>query len=133
MGEFVVAVAAIIVKGDRVLAMRRAPDKDAGAGLWETLSGRVEIDEDPRDAMAREITEECGLDVELEERPIDCYAARRGDDPMIVIVYRATWRAGEVERSSEHDAHAWWTPAEFRANSTLARLADAIDRAMSAD
>jgi ADP-ribose pyrophosphatase YjhB (NUDIX family) len=132
VGEFVVAVAAVIVKEDRVLAMRRAPDKDAGAGLWETLSGRVEIDEDPREAIAREILEESGLEVDLDERPIDCYAARRGDDPMIVIVYRATWRAGEVQRSPEHDAHAWWTPAEFRQRSMLPRLADAVDRAITA-
>ena len=133
MGEVIVAVAAIVVKEGRVLAMRRAPDKDAGAGLWETLSGRVEIDEDPRAAIAREILEESALDVELDDRPIDCYAARRGEEPMVVIVYRARWRAGEVTRSAEHDAHAWWTPAEFRERSTLVRLADAIDRAMSSN
>ena len=38
---FIVAVAAIVVRSGTVLAMRRAPHKDAGPGLWETLSGRV--------------------------------------------------------------------------------------------
>lgn len=130
--RFVVAVAAVVVRDGRVLAMRRSATKDAGAGLWETLSGRVEPDEQPLDAVAREIDEECGLTVRVRPRPVDAYVARRGAAPMTVIVYRADWMAGEVQRSAEHDAHAWWTPAEFRAKSTLARLADAVDRAMDA-
>lgn len=129
---FVVAVAAIVVRGDRVLAMRRSPKKDAGAGLWETVSGRVEPDEVLEHAVAREIVEETGLEVRLWPRPIDAYVARRGDRPMCVVVYRADWIAGEVVRSDEHDAHAWWTASEFRERSTLTRLADAIDRALSA-
>jgi len=128
---FVFAVAAVIVRGDRVLAMRRSQQKDAGAGLWETVSGRVEPDEDPRDAIAREIAEETGLTVSIEARPIDAYTARRGDAPMVVVVYRARYVDGEVERSDEHDAHAWWTPAQLRARSTLTRLVDAVDAAFT--
>src|SRR5690606_21276821 len=105
----------VIFKGDRVLAMRRAATKDAAPGLWETLSGRVEPDEQPLDALAREIEEECGLEVRVDPRPVDAYVARRRDEPMLVLVYRAEWIAGEVRRSEEHDAHAWWTPAELRA------------------
>lgn len=129
MSTFVVAVAAVIFKGERVLAMRRAASKDAGAGLWETLSGRIEPGEEPLAALEREIDEECGLEVRIDPRPVDAYAARRGSAPMLVLVYRADWIAGEVRRSEEHDAHAWWTPEEFRRESTLERLADAIDRA----
>jgi 8-oxo-dGTP pyrophosphatase MutT (NUDIX family) len=129
---FVVAVAAIVVRGDRVLAMRRSARKDAGRGLWETVSGRVEPDEALEDAMRREIAEETRLRVRLRDGPVDAYVMRRLDRPMCVVVYRADWLEGEVVRSEEHDAHAWWTAAEFRQNSTLARLADAIDRAMAA-
>lgn len=131
---FVVAVAAVIVREDgRVLAMRRSAEKDAGAGLWETVSGRVEPDEPLEDAMLREITEETGVEVRLRPRPVDAYVARRADRPMCVVVYRADYVAGEVVRSREHDAHAWWTPAELRAETTLARLADAVDRAVALD
>ncbi|MEC7519765.1 MAG: NUDIX domain-containing protein [Myxococcota bacterium] len=130
MPKFVLAVAAVVIRDGRVLAMRRSPDKDAGAGLWETLSGRVEADEQPLDALRREIAEECGLDVEIDPRPIDAYVARRGVEPMGVIAYRARWTGGEVRRSAEHDAHAWWTPEELRAHSTLRRLVDAVDRAL---
>ncbi len=134
MSAFVVAVAAVIFDGEgRVLAMRRSADKDAGAGLWETLSGRVEPGEEPLDAMVREIEEECGLEVRIDPRPVDAYAARRNEAPMVVVVYRAERVAGEVRRSREHDDHAWWTPAEFRARSTLTRLADAIESAAALD
>jgi 8-oxo-dGTP pyrophosphatase MutT (NUDIX family) len=129
LGGFVVAVCAVIRDGDRVLALRRAPTKDAGAGLWETVSGRVRPDEPLLDAMAREIAEETGLEVALDPRPLDAYVARRGSAPMCVVVYRGTRVSGEVRRSDEHDDHAWLTPAAFRATTTLTRLADAVDRA----
>ncbi len=129
--RFVLAVAAVIVDGDRVLAMRRSPSRDAGAGVWETPSGRVSADEAPLDAIAREIQEETGLEVALDPRPIDAYTARRGEAPMAVIVYRARRLRGEVARSDEHDAHAWWTLAELRASGAPARLVDAIERALT--
>ena len=50
---------------------RRFAAKDAGAGLWETVSGRVEADEAPLDAIAREVREETGLVVAIDPRPGD--------------------------------------------------------------
>ncbi|GAB5544354.1 MAG: NUDIX domain-containing protein [Sandaracinaceae bacterium] len=131
MPGFVLAVAAVVIREGRVLAMKRSATKDAGAGLWETLSGRVEPGEQPIEALRREIAEECGLAVEIDPRPIDAYTARRGEAPMIVVVYAARYVDGEVVRSEEHDAHAWWTPDEFRSHSSLTRLADAVDRAVT--
>lgn len=124
-----VAVTGVVIRDGKVLAMRRAATKDAAAGAWETVSGRVEPGENPLDAIVREIDEETGLQVRIDPRPVDVYAAHRGATPMTVIVYRVEWVGGEVNRSAEHDAHAWWTPGEFEANSTLERLAEAIRRA----
>jgi len=129
---FVLAVCAVIRDGERVLAMRRAPTKDAGAGLWETVSGRVLPGEPLLDAMAREIAEETGLEVALDPRPIDAYVAHRGRAPMCVVVFRGTRTAGEVRRSDEHDAHAWLTPEELRARTPFTRLAEAVERAFAA-
>ncbi len=133
MSTFVLAVCAVIRDGDRVLAMRRAAHKDAGAGLWETVSGRVEPDEDPLSAMQRELAEETGLEVALDPRPIDAYVVRRNTIPMCVLVYRGVRTGGEVVRSDEHDDHAWLTPAELRARTPFARLVDAVDRAFAID
>ncbi len=124
--QFVAAVVVVIFKEGRVLGLRRSPAKDAGAGSWECVSGCVEVDEDPFDAARRETKEETGLDVTIEERPVDAYTARRGEAPMLVVVYRAEWVSGEVTRSHEHDAHEWLTPDEFAERTTWTRLAEAV-------
>jgi 8-oxo-dGTP pyrophosphatase MutT (NUDIX family) len=125
----IVAVTAVVVRGETILAMRRAPDAEAGAGLWETVSGRVEPGEEPLDAVAREIGEETGLEVLIDPRPVDAYAAQRAGSPMTVIVFRADWVSGEVRRSAEHDDHVWLTPEQFAQRTTLHRLAHAVHRA----
>jgi 8-oxo-dGTP diphosphatase len=129
-GQHVVAVAALVIRGDRVLALRRAPTNLAGAGLWETISGRVEHGEQPLAAVIREIAEESALEVEVEPRPLASYAAQRRGLPMIVILFRARYLAGEVRVSDEHDAHAWCTAQEFRARSTLAPLVAVVEQAL---
>lgn len=133
-GQHVVAVAGLIVRTDeepRILALRRAPDNLAGPGLWETSSGRIEHGEEPVAAALREMQEECGLSVEIDPRPYEAYAARRRGLPMIVILFRARYRAGEVRLSAEHDAYAWLTAREFRQRSTLLPLAAVVDRVLA--
>src|SRR5512140_3538346 len=123
-----VAVAGLVFREGRVLAMRRAAGRP-GAGLWETISGRVRHGEDPKAAIEREIVEESGVRARVWERPVDAYAALRGSDPMTVIVYRADHVDGDVVISEEHDAFAWLVPDEFVTTSTLTRLARAIHAA----
>ncbi len=123
---YVVAVAAVIRREGKLLAMRRAKAKDAGPGLWETLSGRVEVGETPLDAARREILEECGLGVALLSRPVTCYPATRLGLPMIVIVYAADYLSGDVTLSDEHDRYLWLSPDAFAVKSTLTPLAQAV-------
>jgi 8-oxo-dGTP diphosphatase len=129
-GHHVVSVAALVIRGDRVLAMRRAPTNLAGPGLWETISGRIEHGEEPLAAVLREIAEESALTVEVEPRPFATYAAQRRGLPMIVILFRARYVAGEVRPSDEHDAFAWCTSEEFCARSSLAPLVAVVERAL---
>ncbi len=123
---YVVAVAAVIRREGNLLAMRRAKTKDAGPGLWETLSGRVEVGETPLETAAREILEECGLKIALEPRPVTCYPATRLGLPMIVIVYAADYLSGEVTLSREHDRYLWLSPSAFAELTTLAPLTQAV-------
>jgi 8-oxo-dGTP diphosphatase len=126
---YVVAVAAIIIREGKVLAMRRAATKDAGAGLWETLSGRVPLGEEPLDAVKREVLEESSLTVTVEPQPFTAYQSTRKDLPMLVIVYRAHYVSGEVVLSEEHDDYAWLSPAEFAERSTLTKLVETVYKA----
>jgi 8-oxo-dGTP diphosphatase len=130
---YVVAVAAIIFCEGKVLAMRRAPTKDAGAGLWETLSGRVPLGEEPLEAVKREILEESSLTVEVEPRPFTVYQAKRKDLPMMVIVYRAQYLSGEVLLSEEHDTYDWLMPEEFAKRSTLTKLVETVFESAKAE
>ena len=127
---YVVAVCAIIVKDNKVLSMRRSKKKDAGAGLWETLSGRVDLGEEPLECVRREIAEECGLAVEVEPHPFTVYQAKRIDKPMIVIVYKAKYLSGNVHMSDEHDSFAWLSAKEFAERSPLNKLVKAVEQAL---
>ena len=124
--RFVVAVVVAVFRGGRVLAMRRSPDKDAGAGAWEALSGRVQSGEDPLQAAARETREECGLTPAIDPRPVASYQAKRNRDDMIVVVYRAISDAGDVVLSGEHDRFLWMTPEEFGAACPFPKRAEAV-------
>jgi 8-oxo-dGTP diphosphatase len=53
-------VAAIFIKGEKVLACRRAPHKSS-PGLWEFPGGKVEPSESAFVALEREIKEELGF------------------------------------------------------------------------
>ncbi len=132
-GQHVVAVATLIVRAGRVLALRRAPDNLAGPGLWETVSGRVEQGEQPLAAALREVSEESGLEVHIDPRPVGAYAAERRGKPMIVILYRAEYLSGEVRISHEHDQFAWLNAAEFAERSSLRLLCEAVASALAPD
>jgi 8-oxo-dGTP diphosphatase len=56
----VLVSAAVIVDGGRVLLTQRKSGTHL-AGAWEFPGGKVEPDEDPRDALVRELAEEIGV------------------------------------------------------------------------
>ena len=127
---WVAAVSVLVRRGGRVLAMQRAADAEAAPGLWEAVSGRVEPGEEPLAAAEREVREETGLHVRLDPRPLTAYRAERLGQPMLVIVYRADWLAGEVRASREHDAWSGLTATEFAARSPLPQLVSAVHQAL---
>ena len=65
-----VAVTVLVFRRDRMLSMCRAASGAAGPGLWEAVSGRVQSGEDPIAAARREVTEETGLTVSVQARPV---------------------------------------------------------------
>ena len=106
-GKQWVAVTVLVFREAHMLSMCRARDREAGPGLWEGVSGRVRAGEDPIAAARREVIEETGLKVRVQEQPIAAYAALRRGEPMTVIVFYAEHLQGEVVLSEEHDAYRW--------------------------
>jgi mutator protein MutT len=58
----IAAVGAVIFRGEEVLLVRRKVDPYAGR--WSIPGGAIELGEKSRDALVREVQEECALEVE---------------------------------------------------------------------
>jgi 8-oxo-dGTP diphosphatase len=112
------------------LAGRRAAWLASWAGRWALgAGGSVEVDEDPTDAMARELREEWSV----EPHRLSIEALLRLPSDVVVLVGQA-WLAdgASVTPDDEHDEFAWWPadveqwPAE--ADEPLRRVAALVAR-----
>jgi len=93
----------------RWLAGRRAAWVATWAGRWALgAGGAVEVDEDPVEALGRELEEEWG--VVPAQLAVEALVVLPGSLAMLIGQARLPDGA-EVVRDHEHDAHAWW-PAD---------------------
>lgn len=104
-------VAAVIVDAhERILLTRRTEGRDL-AGLWEFPGGKVEAGESPQAALARELREELGIDVDVGARLIavpQVMPTRR----IVLDVYRIdAWRGSP--RGLDGQAMAWVPPVKL--------------------
>lgn len=113
----VLVVAALIRREsdseNKILIVRRGPGQ-SGAGFWEFPGGKVEVGEDPKEALVREIDEELGITI----RVGDLLDEKDFAYPSKVIRLRVYWvltSQKEVELR-EHDAQKWCLPHEIIVN-----------------
>lgn len=90
----VVAAALIDAKG-RVLMARRPAGKQH-AGLWEFPGGKVEAGETPSAALARELREELGIDIDLSALVPVAFSESPGDRHLVLLLYRCETWLGEA-------------------------------------
>ncbi|MCM8812793.1 MAG: (deoxy)nucleoside triphosphate pyrophosphohydrolase [Candidatus Omnitrophica bacterium] len=87
-------VAGLLRRGERILLAQRCPDDHYGL-LWEFPGGKIEAGETPRRALARELQEELGIDVE-----VGACVARYHDESEVlritVSLYECVISAGAV-------------------------------------
>lgn len=104
-------VGAAILRDGRCLATRRGPRMRL-PGKWEFPGGKVEEGEDPRAALARELREELGLDVDVGEMIGTGYAAD-AESRVRLDVYAASLAADGELRLVEHSEARWVSAAEL--------------------
>lgn len=82
-----IAQKVIIVVDNKVLLIRDPRMKEV---IWEIPGGRMNIDEEPREAVAREIMEELGVAIEVGEVVhMEQFIQTNEDMRAFVIVYKA--------------------------------------------
>jgi 8-oxo-dGTP diphosphatase len=122
-----IVVAGAIIAERKVLVAQRVRPPEL-AGRWELPGGKVAAGESEPEALARELAEELGVEVEIGER--------LGDDvelnpTMTLRAYRATLVRGEPQ-PHDHAALRWvsatelqdvdWVPADRGFLAPLGRL-----------
>lgn len=97
-------VCAIIEKDGRILAAKRGPAQ-SHSGFWEFPGGKINDNEDSKDAIVREIHEELGLDIAVMNRQASATFAYP-DKTVTLIPFLC-----EIESGSpvllEHDEIRW--------------------------
>jgi len=106
-----VAQKALIIKDDCVLLVRHKGSEV----IWELPGGRINVNEDPKTGLIREIKEELGLEVTvLEAVSVEQFLMKRTNEPHIAIVYKAILVDGEGALTLDPDEieEVVWVTAE---------------------
>lgn len=116
------AGAAVIREDGRMLAIKRADN-----GEWVLPGGIVELDEDPRDTVRREVLEETGVTVEPGQLTGVYKNMRLG---VVSLVFRCRPLSGAGQPTAEATEVAWLDSTEVTgrmAEAFAIRLIDALE------
>jgi 8-oxo-dGTP diphosphatase len=109
MSELIYVVAAVIQRDDTYLICRRPEEKRHG-GLWEFPGGKFDNEETAFEAVARELTEELGVNT-VSVGPL-LYSVHDAASPFVIQFYPVQI-SGEPE-ALEHSELAWVSAEQIR-------------------
>lgn len=105
----VLVAAAILVERGRVLLTQRKRGTHL-EGAWEFPGGKVEPGEDPKDALARELREEIGVDVAVGDI-VEVTFHRYPQKAVLLLFYSAARLPGSPEPQAIDVADVRWAAA----------------------
>jgi mutator protein MutT len=107
-------VGAILVEGRSVLLCHRNADRAWFPDVWDIPGGHIEADEDPAEALERELREELGIVVSTVGEPFAVIESESAD--LSMIVYRIDSWLGSPANSApdEHDRIEWIDVADTK-------------------
>ena len=118
IGRFLCGVAALIYnpESERYLLMRRSEAKDYAAGEWESVTGRVDQGENYTQAVLREVREETGAEVQVEQLLGLTHFYRGAEMPeneLLGVMFAVNLRDPiAVHMDEEHSEMRWATAEE---------------------
>lgn len=123
-----IAQKVIVEDGDKVLLVQ---DSRGGDDIWELPGGRMNVDEDPRDAVLREFEEEMGSGIYVHEVVhMEQFIQGNEGARAFVIVYRATLKdpqKGFNVADDEVSQVGWFTQAEIADLKLYSEYQNALD------
>ena len=133
----IVAVLAVVLRGDRVLIVQRK--QQPNAGRWGFPGGVLELGETVFDGAMRELLEETGVTAEAAGWLNIHDAVSRDDEGRVqfhyvLIAVRGVWRSGEGVAGDDAAACAWASRADIEAGQypTFPTLLPLFDLALAA-
>lgn len=106
----VIVVAGVLFEGGRVLFTQRKKGAHL-EGLWELPGGKIDPDEDPRDALVRELREELGIEVTVGP-PIEVTSHRYPEKRVLLLFFEVTRAPGSPEPTALDVADMVWATRE---------------------
>lgn len=108
---FVVAVALTNQAGE--ILLQRRPEGKQMAGLWEFPGGKVDLGESPEMALVRELEEELGIGVDVENLAPFAFASEplEGRNLLLLLYTCAKWKGEPMALVSPEIR--WMRPADM--------------------
>ena len=122
--------AVIVDDSDRHLLVRRSSRCRHYVGVWEWPGGKLDPGEDFAEGLAREVREECGLEVELTALAgASEFEMPRARVVQVCLFARIT--GGEMRLSDEHDAFEWVPQADLTKWDVIEPMKSVIEKVIS--
>jgi 8-oxo-dGTP diphosphatase len=104
------AVSAAIIRGDRILLVRRA--RSPAKGFYSLPGGRVEFGESLHAALHREVDEETALKISIVDLAgwREVLPGTSGGGHYLIMSFAARWISGEPVLNDELDDFRWLAP-----------------------
>jgi 8-oxo-dGTP diphosphatase len=119
---FLISQKVLIIENGKLLILKNVEGKFNSVSQWELPGGIVEIDEDLKQSLIREVKEETGLDISI-DRFFDSFShwldnfkfndGRVLNIRFIELAYFCKKISGKLELSEEHDNYMWATKKQL--------------------